>query len=128
MAPKRAAPTIFHLDQIASGRTSRERFLTELTLDPHPPVATSNHFGVRSSTERTWSCGKSAPSTRRGSRLVFSFRYLDGDIGKFLNSAFDRDLSASQLQGDDRRNRGHDRDQMIDRARIIYLKLVHDFE
>ena len=42
--PRRGAPILLQLEQIASGYPSRERFLTELTLDP--PDATSDQAGV----------------------------------------------------------------------------------
>ena len=41
--PRCAAPTCLQLEQIAAGYPSRERFLTELTLDP--PDATSDQAG-----------------------------------------------------------------------------------
>jgi DNA helicase-2/ATP-dependent DNA helicase PcrA len=42
--PKRGKADLLQLEQIASGYPSRERFLTELTLDP--PDATSDQAGV----------------------------------------------------------------------------------
>ena len=92
------------LEQIAAGYPSRERFLTELTLDP--PSATGDRPVCRTATRTTSSSRRSTPRRARSGSTVFVLNCVDGCIPSDLATGTtrrDRGGAAAALRRDDAR-------------------------
>ena len=100
--PRSAAPTSLQLEQIAAGYPSRERFLTELTLDP--PDATSDQAGPPHLDEDYLILSTIHSAKGQEWKNVFVLNAVDGCIPADLGAGTtrrDRGGAAAALRRDD---------------------------
>ena len=93
-------PDLIQLEQIASGYPSRERFLTELTLDP--PDATSDQAGVPLLDEDYLILSTIHSAKGQEWKSVFVLNVVDGCLPSDLSTGTSAEIQEERPGGEDR--------------------------